>query len=147
MEYRVQGEFSLLPYTVSISRADGMQTMFDLEPNRTRFISARTRQKGLAPGIALLALSTLLFTGTPPVLAGENQEAARRLREIGEILPLETIMDRARGHKNGDVIEIELEREDWGYKYELEILDPSGQVWELELNATTGELIELKRDD
>ncbi|MEX0959044.1 MAG: PepSY domain-containing protein [Burkholderiales bacterium] len=147
MEYRVQGEFSLLFYTVSVSTTDGIQTMHGLEPNQTRSTKPRARQEKLASGIALLALSALLFTGTPPVLAGENQEAARRLREIGEILPLETIMDKARGYRNGDVIEIELEREDWGYKYEFEILDSSGQVWELELNATTGELIELKRDD
>jgi hypothetical protein len=121
--------------------------MCDRNPGAAPSIKPRARQSGIASGITLLALSALLFTGAPPAIAGENHETARRLREIGEILPLATIIEKARQYKPGDVIEIELEREDWGYKYELDILDGSGRVWELEFNATTGELIKMKLDD
>lgn len=102
---------------------------------------------GAACRAAVLSLSLALAGGAPPAVAGENHETARRLREIGEILPLATIIEKARQYKAGDVIEIELERESWGYKYELDILDSSGRVWELEFNATTGELIKMKLDD
>jgi len=40
-----------------------------------------------------------------------------------------------------------LEKEDGLYVYELEIVDYSGEVWELELDAKTGELVELENED
>ncbi|KKM61437.1 hypothetical protein LCGC14_1531770, partial [marine sediment metagenome] len=43
--------------------------------------------------------------------------------------------------------EVELEKEDGLYVYELEIVDYSGEVWELELDAKTGELVELENED
>jgi uncharacterized membrane protein YkoI len=56
-------------------------------------------------------------------------------------------VERARAAKPGEIIETELEREQGRYVYEVEILDSAGQVWEVKLDARTGELLEIEHDD
>jgi len=97
--------------------------------------------------VALAAACLAGAAGLPAARADENHVEARKLRESGEILPLETIAERARAARSGEIIETELERGNGGYVYEVEILDESGTVWELKLNAKSGELIEMERDD
>ncbi|MEO8627780.1 MAG: PepSY domain-containing protein [Betaproteobacteria bacterium] len=82
-----------------------------------------------------------------PAIADSDHLIARKLRESGEILPLEKILQRARAAKPGQVIEAELESKKGRYVYEVEILDAAGQVWEVKLDAKTGELIKIERDD
>ncbi len=84
----------------------------------------------------------------PPVMADDvSHFEARQLRESGQILPLETIIEKAVAFRNGDVIDTELERDDNMLIYEIEILDAQGRVWELELDATNGDLLGLELDD
>jgi uncharacterized membrane protein YkoI len=90
-----------------------------------------------------------MCTAVPvPAAAGDSDHVvARKLRESGQILPLEQIVERARAAKPGEIIETELEREQGRYVYEVEILDSAGQVWEVKLDARTGELLEIEHDD
>ncbi len=106
----------------------------------------RMGRSGLRIGTAMLA-GLLFFAGIAPVKAEDDHVTARKLRESGQILPLEQILDRARARKPGQVLETELERKRNVYVYEVEILDAEGWVWELKFDARTGELIELERDD
>lgn len=92
-----------------------------------------------------LALASGLWI--PFSYANESAAMARVLLKAGDILPLETILQKAKQIKPGQVIEVELEKEDGLYVYELEIVDYSGEVWELELEAKTGELVELENED
>ena len=69
------------------------------------------------------------------------------LAQQGDILPLEQILQTAREHHTGRVLETELEREGDRYVYEIELLDESGQVWELEFDAATGELLKREQED
>ncbi len=80
-------------------------------------------------------------------LADDDHVAARKLHDAGTILSLESIADRARAHKAGQILETELEFKHDRYVYEVEILDAGGQVWELKLDAGTGDLITMERDD
>ncbi len=77
----------------------------------------------------------------------DTHDEARSLRDQGEILALETILERARKDYPGKVIEVELESEHGSYLYEIEILDKQGRVWELEYDARTGELVKQEQDD
>jgi len=79
--------------------------------------------------------------------ADEDHVAARKLRESGKILSLESIVERARNHKAGEILETELDLKHGRYVYEVEILDAGGKVWELKLDAGNGDLITMKRDD
>ena len=76
----------------------------------------------------------------------DDREAARKLLQSGEILPLETILEMARAIQPGQVLEVEFESKRERYIYELEILDETGVVYELKLDARTGELLKRERE-
>ena len=77
----------------------------------------------------------------------DDHERALELQKSGEILALEQILAISRQQIEGRVLEVELERERGVLIYELEILDDTGQVWELKLDATNGELIQRELED
>jgi len=88
------------------------------------------------------AAALLLGAGAAAVMADEHDDA-RRLRDSGQILPLEEILERIRGRYPGRVIEVELEHPHrGGYRYELEILGPDGIVRKLRVDAVTGRLLD-----
>ena len=99
------------------------------------------------PAIAALLGILILAATAIPSAADDDHVNARKLRESGEIMPLEKIIERARAEKTGDVLETELDRENGRYVYEVEIVDEAGQVWEIKLDAKTGKLIKMERDD
>ncbi|PKO91829.1 MAG: peptidase M4 [Betaproteobacteria bacterium HGW-Betaproteobacteria-1] len=98
--------------------------------------------------VPVLALMLML---SAPAWAGEDVShvEARRLQAAGEIMSFEKISEIARSIKPGDILETELERNRKSglYIYEIEILDAKGVVWELDINAGTGELIKMEIDD
>lgn len=81
-----------------------------------------------------------------PYLTDEYDEI-RRLRQRGEILSLEQILQHARLGREGRVLESFLEKERGRYVYNIELVDEQGQVWEMELDAATGEVLENHRED
>lgn len=93
----------------------------------------------------LILAAALLAPGF--AIAGEGHEKAKRLREAGEILPLEAVIKTATSKKPGRVIEAELKSSRSGYVYEIELVDKDGVVWELKYDAKTGELISTKEED
>jgi len=95
--------------------------------------------------LACLPALLLLFGNT--ALASSDHETARRLSEAGDILPLEKILEHAQQHQSGRVLEVEFENDNGQYIYEIEILNAKGVVWELELDAQTGQLLDRKQED
>lgn len=98
------------------------------------------------PAAVLLAAFAAL-AAAPAVDAGadddlQEHEAARQAREQGLIRPLEEVIAAARTHVEGDLIEIELEREGGRYIYELEFIQPGGQIVELLIDARTMAIVE-----
>ena len=94
-----------------------------------------------------LLAAALLVGSVMPARADSDHVTARRLRDSGEILSLEKIAERARAEKPGDILETELKQKHGKYIYEVEILDGGGRVWELRLDARSGELIKIEKDD
>jgi uncharacterized membrane protein YkoI len=74
-------------------------------------------------------------------------QEVRRLNGSGKLLPLTELLKIIQAEKRGRVIEVELERRGESYFYEIEILDESGVVWEYELDAVNGEILELELED
>lgn len=114
--------------------------------------------------IKVIVFSTLALAGTSGLLwtgftAADNEhgahleqhesehEAVRELMQQGDILPLEQILEQARQHRTGRVLETELEQQRGGYIYEVEILDDNGEVWEMKFDAASGELLEQELED
>jgi len=100
-----------------------------------------------ATSLWLAALALLLASAVSFVCAEESPLTARKLSEAGLILPLEKITQSAKAIKPGKILETELELKKGAYIYEVEILDNKSQVWELKLDAKTGRLLKMERDD
>lgn len=116
--------------------------------NRTEM---RNKRPKLKPFFLAGLAAALFVTFSIPAKAGEDisHVEARKLQAAGEILSFEKIAEIARSIKPGDILETELERSRKSgiYIYEVEILDAKGVVWELDINAKTGELIKIEIDD
>lgn len=100
--------------------------------------------------IAVLALSALGLAGDP--LAADDHEFAREAVERGEILPLTDILRRVETDFRGELLEVELEREDHGpfagrLLYEVKLLAPGGDVTELYYDAVDGALLRARGHD
>ena len=77
----------------------------------------------------------------------QEHERVRVLRKQGDILSLEKILESARRHHQGRVLEAELEHKHDRYVYEIEMVDDSGHVWEMKFDAMSGDLLKEDRED
>jgi uncharacterized membrane protein YkoI len=68
-----------------------------------------------------------------------EHDQVRALKQRGDILSLERILQGARSLHAGRVLESELKQEDGRYFYEVELVDDRGRVWEMSFDAKTGE--------
>ncbi|MGQ2965052.1 PepSY domain-containing protein [Methylophilus sp.] len=110
-----------------------------------RKFSTSARRWLLAACLALgVAASGWLM---PLAGSGESPASAGQLSAKGQILSLEKISKLARSYKAGEILEVELEKKHGRYIYEVEILDTRSQVWELKLDAKTGQLLKMELDD
>lgn len=71
-------------------------------------------------------------------------DVAKRAVEQGQILPLLEILGRLKDTIPGRVIEVELEREDGRYVYEIKAITDAGEVTEYEVDAATAAVIKFK---
>lgn len=98
----------------------------------------------VATGIGLLASATTASERGWGDGHRDDHHAARELVRSGEILPLRKVLDLAEGHQPGKVLEAEFEHDHGRPVYEVLILDDDGKVWELELDARDGRLLEME---
>lgn len=98
---------------------------------------------------ALTFFTVLLCSASAlaPIAHADDNKSIRQLQRSGEILSLEQIFDRARKVKPGRIVDVDLDKDDGRYIYEIELLESSGKVWEMEFDARTGELLQLEQDD
>lgn len=88
-----------------------------------------------------MTLAAALLIVSTAVVARESHDEAKKLKDAGEILPLEQVLERARRDQPGRVVETELEKEGRRYLYEIMVVDDSGVVHELKYDAKSGELL------
>jgi uncharacterized membrane protein YkoI len=67
--------------------------------------------------------------------------------EAGRVLPLSQVLEDLRRRVEGEVIGVELERDDGRFVYELTLIRPSGQIHEAVIDAESGTLLELEAED
>ena len=98
-------------------------------------------------GCIFCILLCVLGTSTPSLADDADHETARRAVERGELLPLAKILASAAKTHSGRVLDVELERDDGRYLYEIDVLLNDGRVIELTFDGRTGELLESEVDD
>ncbi|QWK80693.1 PepSY domain-containing protein [Ochrobactrum sp. BTU1] len=93
----------------------------------------------------LLVISFLFLAA--PSLAEDSQDRARDALERGDILPLSRILDVAKRDAGGRVINVELDRDDGRFIYEVEIITSDGRLLELSIDAATGRILDRDFED
>jgi uncharacterized membrane protein YkoI len=96
-------------------------------------------------------MAAVLLLGTVPLTA-DDHDFARDAVKRGEILPLSAILSRVERDFRGQMLEVELEREDDApfagrLVYEVTVLAPGGDVTELYYDAKTGALLLARGHD
>jgi uncharacterized membrane protein YkoI len=103
-------------------------------------MGAMPRAAPLLPALALIALLVL----PAPVLGDDDadHERARAAVLRGEALPLDELLARLPLREGERLIEVEFDREDGRWVYELEFIDTDGRVRELEVDALSAAILE-----
>jgi uncharacterized membrane protein YkoI len=105
------------------------------------------------PAVAVAAFvcaSTSLVVAEDSTETSSNddlqQEEAREAVKQGLVRPLEEILTEVRKTFKGDIIEIEFEKDDGKYIYEIELIRPDGHLVEVKVDAKTLEMVEVEDD-
>ena len=103
----------------------------------------------LSATAAGFALAILAATALQPTVAQASDDRARasevrQLRDSGKIMPMEDILARSRAAQPGQVVEVELDREDGRYVYEVKIIDDTDKVHKLEIDAASVDILNRK---
>lgn len=76
-----------------------------------------------------------------------DHKNARDLVISGDIMPLNKILETVYKTHPGTILEVELEHRDNAYNYEIELLDENNKIWEVEVDAVTGKLLNVKKEN
>lgn len=99
----------------------------------------------LLAGILLVFAATW---GASPGYGGESDhERARRALLAGEILSLRTVLDRVEQVYPGQAVKIEFEEDDGAYLYKIKLLQSTGTMVKLKVDARDGRIIGAKGRD
>ena len=74
-----------------------------------------------------------------------SQDEIRAAVQRGEMRPLAEIEEAVRGKLPGDVLKVELERDDGAWVYEFKTIDARGRRSDVYVDARTGKILEIKR--
>lgn len=105
----------------------------------SRWLAARKRR-----ALPILLLSALFGLTASHGLADDHWRDLHEAVRSGRLVALPEILDWLEARYAGQVLEVELERDDGRTIYEVEMLGPQGQVVEFEFDAESGELIGME---
>lgn len=99
-----------------------------------------------------LAALALLMIGAPAQADDDDdareQEIARQALLEGRIKPLSEITEKIKPQLPGTILGMKLEVEDDGsIIYEFDVVDPSGKLKEVDVDAATGTILKIEDDD
>lgn len=94
-----------------------------------------------------LALLLALHVGLSPLALAddpEDHDRARQALEAGEILPLKNVLEVVAADTPGRVLEVELDRHQERWVYEIKLLRQGGAVVKLWVDAKDGTVIDRR---
>lgn len=100
--------------------------------------------------IASTIAAAVLVAVTGAAFAGDDigPDQAIKLLQEGKIKSFEELNGAAQAkHPGATITETELENEYGRYIYKVELRDSQGMKWDVDLDATSGDILSDKRDD
>jgi len=94
----------------------------------------------LPPRLLLLCLVAL--SPGPASASGGDQDRARLALERGEIRPLDEVLRAVRDKAPGDVVSLDLKRDDGRWIYKLKVLAGSGKRRTVEIDAKSLQIVD-----
>jgi uncharacterized membrane protein YkoI len=96
--------------------------------------------------IAAMILASSVFAGN--AMADVRVDEAAKLQSDGKIKPFESLNEIAlEAHPGATITDTELEDHYGKYIYQVELRDTDGQEWDVDMDATTGDILGTKQDD
>ena len=83
--------------------------------------------------------------GAPLHAEPNDHDLARQALQQGKVLPLRTVLDKVEREHQGQVLKIEFEQEDGRFIYEIRLLQQDGRLVKLEVDASSGQVLKIKR--
>jgi uncharacterized membrane protein YkoI len=95
-----------------------------------------------------IALCVAAALAAPVALAGDDGEhdRARGAMERGEALPLSEILAGVRDELGGEITRVSFKREHGAWVYEFKVVEPSGRLVEVYVDAADGRIVEREVD-
>jgi uncharacterized membrane protein YkoI len=87
---------------------------------------------------------TAVALAVPMAAKARDHDEAHRAVERGEMRPLAEILTDIRGKLPGDVVRVEIERENGVWYYEFRTVDAQGRLFEVLVDGRTGEINRIK---
>jgi hypothetical protein len=102
---------------------------------------------GLPCALLVMALLGASAAGASERKAHEGEydhDRARAAVKAGEALPLATVLERVLRNHPGQVLDVELERDDGRWLYEFKLLRADGQLVKLLIDARTAQVLSVR---
>ena len=82
-----------------------------------------------------------------PAFAEDDQDQARAALKRGEIRPLEEVLAVLHANQPGEVVKLELKRDDGRWLYKFKVLTQRNKRREVDIDAQSLQIIEEEDDD
>lgn len=100
----------------------------------------RPRSK-ILPLLLALGIVAALPAAAEEREGDHDQDRAFLALQRGEILPLDKVLTGLGAHHPGELVGVELERREGRWIYELRLIDATGRLIDLDVDARTGTVI------
>lgn len=101
-------------------------------------------QTALVGMVVLMTLMMLAMSRVSYAADDADHDRARQAVEAGDVLPLRTILERVERDYHGQVMEVELDRENGEWIYDIKVLRKGGALVKLKIHAKDGTILGLK---
>ena len=97
---------------------------------------------------AILVATAILGLAATTSFADVRIDEAMKLQESGKIKAFDALNEVVmKEHPGASITDTELEDSYGKYVYQLELRDKDGQEWDVDVDATSGEVLQNQKDD
>lgn len=95
----------------------------------------------------MLVACVLVLSLVPANAMAKDLDRLRDAVKRGDVLPLSVLQEKLRTSYPGDIIKVELDEDDGRFIYEFKVLQANGRLYEIEMDAKDGTILDVDDDD